>query len=201
MGVEQPDSRMGRALGLGTIFAMSRMLSGKGAGYGKGSKMKDRQEGRTGNGAGSTDMVGEDMASLGSVGSSTSASSSKASLPVPNWKNKAPKAGKRVAGFALNQGTKGVGMALGTSVGLMAGRPVEGALAGGFIGGLAGKGMAYAGVGAKRVGRGQFISEEKPMLGFKSAYTLNEQESRRDWKKQIGCRHPPGKWFQVLAQA
>lgn len=154
MGVEQPDSRMGRALGLGTIFAMSRMLSGKGTGYGKGSKMKDRQEGGTGNGAGLTDMVGGDTASLGSVGSATSASSSKASAPVPNWKNKTSKAGKRVAGFALNQGTKGVGMALGTSVGLMAGRPVEGALAGGFIGGLAGKGMANAGVGAKRVGRG-----------------------------------------------
>jgi hypothetical protein len=154
MGVEQPDSRMGRALGLGTIFAMSRMLSGKGAGYGKGSKMKDRQEGGTGNGAGLTDTVGGDTATLGSADSAGSASSSKASAPVPNWKNKASKAGKRVAGFALNQGTKGVGMALGTSVGLMAGRPVEGALAGGFIGGVAGKGMAYAGVGAKRVGRG-----------------------------------------------
>ncbi|GGH41104.1 hypothetical protein GCM10008014_00410 [Paenibacillus silvae] len=154
MGVEQPDSRMGRALGLGTIFAMSRMLSGKSTGYGKGSKMKDRQEGGTGNGAGLTDTVEGDNVSLGSVGSAASASSSKAISPVPNWKNKASKAGKSVAGFALNQGTKGVGMALGTSVGLMAGRPVEGALAGGFIGGVAGKGMAYAGVGAKRVGRG-----------------------------------------------
>ncbi|MFJ2043956.1 hypothetical protein ACIOBL_10145 [Paenibacillus taichungensis] len=154
MGVEQPDSRMGRALGLGTIFAMSRMLSGKGTGYGKGSKMKDHQQGGAGNGAGSTDMVGEDRTSPGSVDSATSASSSKASAPVPNWKNKASKAGKRVAGFALNQGTKGVGMALGTSVGLMAGRPIEGALAGGFIGGMAGKGMTYAGVGAKQVGMG-----------------------------------------------
>lgn len=172
VGAEQPDSKMGRALGLGTIFAMSRMFKGY-KGYNT-SKGKASNQG----GMGNVDQIGEVGGSSGTIAngdagtSGMGAAPSSSSAPRSNWKSKTAKVGAKAAGFALNQGAKGVGAAVGTSIGLMAGKPVEGALAGGAFGGFMGAGVKKTGTGAYKAG--QFMNN----LGQKAYSKIQEHRSR-----------------------
>jgi hypothetical protein len=163
VGAEQADSKMGRALGLGTIFAMSRMF--------KGSKGHNSSKGKASNqdSMGNVDQAGQVGGSAGTIASGETgvngmgSAPTSSSSPRSNWKSKIAKGGSKAAGFALNQGAKGVGAAVGASIGMMAGKPVEGALAGGWLGG---------GAGAATHKAGKFIGN----LGQKSYAWIQERK-------------------------
>ncbi|GIO42302.1 hypothetical protein [Paenibacillus apis] len=164
LGTEQPDSKMGKALGFGTLLMMGKMFSGKksnGASNGKTSASKEHSGG---DGSGSIesmdDMTGE-VSSMRSTGGASGSSSSVMSGAKPNFRNRATNVSKKVAGFALNQGAKGVGAALGASIGLMAGRPAEGAFVGGAIGGFTGKGVEKVGQGGMWLGKKAYSGIQK----------------------------------------
>lgn len=163
LGTEQPDSKMGRALGFGTLLAMGKMFSGKktNGANGKSGASKDQLVGENS----SSDAIGGmsgDATSAGTRGTvSGTLSSSAMSGAKPNFRNKTANISKKVAGFALNQGAKGVGAALGASVGLMAGKPLEGAFVGGAVGGGIGKGAQLVGKGGMWLGKKTYSGAQK----------------------------------------
>ncbi|MGG1878816.1 hypothetical protein ABDI30_14750 [Paenibacillus cisolokensis] len=172
LGVEQPDSKMGRALGFGTLLMMGKMFAGKksnGASSGKASIVKEQSGGDGGGSTKSMDSIAGDTASMRSTGVASGSYSSAMSGAKPNFRNRATNITKKVAGFALNQGTKGVGAALGASIGLMAGKPVEGAVIGGGLGGFTGKGV-------EKVGRGSMWLGKKVYSGFQQMNSGSEKE-------------------------
>ncbi|MDU0330493.1 hypothetical protein RW092_09785 [Paenibacillus sp. 3LSP] len=154
LGTEQPDTKMGRALGFGTLLAMGKMFSGKKSGKAQSA------------GGGSSELMGDtssgDVASAGTAGAVSSGSSSRVmSGAKPSFRNRATNISKKAAGFALNQGAKGVGAALGATVGLMAGKPLEGAFVGGAVGGGIGKSAQLVGNGGMWLGKKTYSGAQK----------------------------------------
>lgn len=179
LGVEQPESRAGRALGFGTILAMSKMFSGKksnSVNNGKTSASKEQLAGENSSSDASGGMPG-DSTSAGTRGTVSGTSSSSAmSGAKPNFRNKATNVSKKVAGFALNQGAKGAGAVLGTSIGLMAGDPLKGAVIGGAAGGLIGKGTQKIGQGSMWLGKKAYSGVQK-LSGLRNSETISSEES------------------------
>lgn len=162
LGTEQPDSKMGKALGFGTLLMMGKMFSGKKSnGNGKTSTAKEHSGGDGSGSIESMDGMTGEASSMRSTGGASGSSSSVVSGAKPNFRNRATNVSKKVAGFALNQGAKGVGAALGASIGLMAGRPAEGAFVGGAIGGFAGKGVEKVGQGGMWLGKKAYSGIQK----------------------------------------
>jgi hypothetical protein len=177
LGVEQPDSRAGRALGFGTILAMSKMFSGKksnSVNNGKTSASKDQLVGENS----SSDAIGGmpgDATSAGTRGTVSGTSSSSAMSGKPNFRNKATNISKKVAGFALNQGAKGAGAVLGASIGFMAGDPLKGAVIGGAAGGLIGKGTQKIGQGSMWLGKKAYSGVQK-LNGLSATPPASDEE-------------------------
>ncbi|MGN8771674.1 hypothetical protein ACTNDP_18665 [Paenibacillus barengoltzii] len=178
LGVEQPDSRAGRALGFGTILAMSKMFSGKksnSVNNGKTSASKDPLVRENS----SSDAIGGmsgDATSAGTRGSvSGNSSTSAMSGAKPNFRNKTANISKKVAGFALNQGVKGAGAVLGATIGFMAGDPLKGAVIGGATGGLIGKGTQKIGQGSMWLGKKAYSGAQK-FNGLNATPPVSDEE-------------------------
>lgn len=180
LGTEQPDSRAGRALGFGTLLMMGKMFAGKksnGANSGKASTAKEQSGGDGGSSSESMDDMAGDAASIRSTGAASGSSSG----AKPSFRNRATNVSKKVAGFALNQGAKGVGAALGASIGVMAGKPVEGAFVGGAIGGFGGKTVQKVSQGSMWLGKKAYSGVQKL-----SGLSAGNSESISDEESEIG---------------
>ncbi|WP_028592387.1 glycine zipper family protein [Paenibacillus massiliensis] len=133
-------SGMGAMLGIGSMMALGRMFRPNG-GSKRGGKQKSQQ----------TVQPEEDGQQMQEAPSGSAAPSGGA-VSIPgrtatggsaasgSWKQKAVKTGGRVAGLALNYGSKMAGATAGASIGMMAGNPIMGAAIGAKVGGWAGKG-------------------------------------------------------------
>lgn len=153
-GQDQGQSRAGSMLGLGSMMALGRMFTPRGGS--KGSKAKGLAAGAASSGGSQSMEEGTGALASGEMGENDQpayAGRAVAGGAKPTWKRTA-QTGGRMAGLALQHGSRAVGGVAGTSIGLMAGNPLMGAVAGAKLGGMVGAGAVAAAKGSLVAGKG-----------------------------------------------
>lgn len=144
----EDQSGMGKAMGFGTMLALSRMFNPQKPKKGAGTSGKG--------GSNETDE------SSGGTVSAEKNEGGMQGVTAPkqrSWRQNAVRMGSKAAGYALSYGGKAAGAVAGTSIGMMAGNPMYGALIGTKLGGAVGK-------GAEMVGKGGVWAGQKAASGI-----------------------------------
>lgn len=161
-------SGLGAMFGIGSMMALGRMFRPNGQ-SGRAGKQKSQQSVPT-EGDGQQIYEAPSGSLVPSEGTASIPGRAMANIsPTGSWKQKAVRTGGRVAGLALNYGTKMAGATAGTSIGLMAGNPIMGAVLGAKVGGWAGKGV-------ESLAKGGFWLGNKAVKGIQQMRNTSSSE-------------------------